>query len=150
MIANNRELRHRYFDKVVARYASIGVDLSYMDCRLSTMPRYNDGSVSFEIPPEEFGGSWTKNRIVYINRYPERVVEHWGLDMTVPEFVEWIIAHELGHEVWKNVASEEMKRFIVNRAARSGFTTAYLETVPKHKRNEETFCEYMAFRLTGV
>lgn len=136
------------FNEVVEKYKNLfGLDLSYMKILFSEKPRNKDGKITMEFSSDEFGGSWTKNKIIYVNPYPEKVVEHWKLDMSPMKFLEWIIAHELAHEIWWNIATKELKDYILNLAKMSNFSTKYLDTVPKSKLDEETFAEFMAALL---
>lgn len=139
------------FNDVVFRYKELfGFDLSHMKMVPSEQPRYEDGSICKEFSPEETGGSWAKNGIVYINPNPDKVIEHWKLDMSVDDFLTWIIAHELGHEIWKKTASQTMKDEVLRFAKEHKFSTKYLETVSKKKKDEETFCEFLASLLSDT
>jgi len=101
---------------------NFGYDLSYMKLQISEIPVYNDGRPNKKMNPDEFGGSWTKNKIIYINKHPSRVIKYWKLKISEIEFINLIIAHELGHELWKN---HNMR----NNNIPKKFNTAYLDTV---------------------
>ena len=122
---------------------NFGYDLSYMKLQISEIPVYNDGRPNKKMNPDEFGGSWTKNKTIYINKNPSRVIKYWKLKISEIEFINLIIAHELGHELWKN---HNMR----NNNIPKKFNTVYLDTVKPEKMEEERFCEYFAYQITNL
>ena len=77
-------------------------------------------------------------------------MRRYGVDGDVKAFTRSIIAHELAHELWNNVADEVFKQDILSRAAAENFSTVYLKTVRPSKLQEETFCEYVARMVAGL
>jgi len=138
----------KIFLDIISKYNELfGLDLSYMDVELSEHPKYNDGSISTEIADDEFGGSWTKNKIIYINCNPDKVIEHWNLSMSIDEFLYWIIAHELAHEIYFNLMEKSEIDYIIKLAKQENFTTEYLKIVKPEKIDEEIFAEYLAYLI---
>lgn len=141
------------FNKVVQKIKDrLNFDLSYMSFKITDRPVFNNGKINHEMDPKEFGGSWTKKRIIYLNNDPESVMRHYRKrnnfnQKEVIEFVEMIIAHELSHEIYSNLASDEFKKKIITAAKNEKFTTEYLVTVPERKYDEEIFCEYLANKI---
>lgn len=126
-----------------------GFDLTYMGYKLSEEPICKDGNPCNEISKEEFGGSWAKNKTIYINSNPKIVIKHYlGIEnpseKEIINFEKMIIAHELSHEIYINLASDRFKKEIISTAKKKKFNTEYLKTVSSHKYNEECFCEYMS------
>lgn len=120
-----------------------GFDLSHMKGKHSNKPRYNNGKVADDIPVDAYGGSWAKNNTIYLNPNMDAVAKYYGIaDAT--DLQNTIIAHELAHEIYKRQATQEFIKQILEEAKKKKFTTPYLTTVPEHKLNEETFCEYLA------
>lgn len=110
-------------------------------------PVYNNGKPSFEYSPDESGGSWTKLGWIRLNPDMQSVMSRYGIDSDVQEFTKMIIAHELAHEVWNNIASDELKQSILAKARQEKFMTPYLSAVNGSKLDEETFCEYLAQQI---
>lgn len=120
-----------------------GFDLSYMKGKHSKKPRYNNGKVANDIPVDAYGGSWAKNNTIYLNPNMDAVAKYYGIaDATGLQNT--IVAHELAHEIYKRQATQEFIKQILEEAKKKKFTTPYLATVPEHKLDEETFCEYLA------
>lgn len=134
-------------DIVNAYKEQYGFDLSHMKGKHSKKPRYNNGKVAKDIPVESYGGSWAKNNTIYLNPDMDAVAKYYGLDNT-DDLRKTIVAHELAHEIYNKQATKEYIKKIVNEAKKKKFTTAYLKTVPDHKIDEETFCEYLANGLS--
>lgn len=140
------------FDEAVHDYTSfLGIDLSYMKCKISTQPVYNNGEPCFEHKPEECAGDWTKLGWIRLNPDTASVRQHYAVDdMTDIDFMRLIIRHELAHEIWHMKGNEALKKQVLEAAKEEDFTTKYLKTVEKHKLLEETFCEYLAANLTDM
>lgn len=130
-------------DIVNAYKEQYGFDLSHMKGKHSKKPRYNNGKIAKDIPVESYGGSWAKNNTIYLNPDMDVVAKYYGLDNT-DDLRKTIVAHELAHEIYNKQATKEYIKKIVDEAKKKKFTTAYLKTVPEHKIDEETFCEYLA------
>ena len=130
-------------DIVNAYKEQYGFDLSHMKGKHSKKPRYNNGKIAKDIPVESYGGSWAKNNTIYLNPDMDAVAKYYGLDNT-DDLRKTIVAHELAHEIYNKQATKEYIKKIVDEAKKKKFTTAYLKTVPDHKIDEETFCEYLA------
>lgn len=67
--------------------------------------------------------------------------------MTIDEFLYWIIAHELAHEIYFNLMEKSEIDYIIELAKQENFTTEYLKTVKSEKINEEIFAEYLAYLI---
>lgn len=130
---------------VIQKYKKdFNIDLSYMKMVYGG-PHYNNGKPCNDLKPEESGGSWTKKKIVYINKDMQSVMDYYKIkNQSLEHFTRIIMAHELAHEVYNNIATESFKNKIVNEAKSKKFHTVYLDHVKENKLTEETFCEYMA------
>lgn len=131
------------FEKCVDWIGRRFADVSYMQWESSERGVMTDGRLS-DMDPANHGGSWTDDNIIYVNPDLTSVIANYGVDMPVMEFAAWIICHELSHELWQYVLSDEAKRHIVSTARSKGFSTAYLKTVKPEKLDKEMFCEYIA------
>lgn len=130
-------------DIVNAYRDQYGFDLSHMKGKYSKKPRYNNGKVANDIPVDAYGGSWAKNNTIYLNPNMDAVAKYYGIaDATGLQNT--IVAHELAHEIYKRQATQAFIKQILEEAKKKKFTTPYLATVPEHKLDEETFCEYLA------
>ena len=130
------------FQEIIRKIKSkFGYDLSYIKLQISEIPVYNDGRPNKKMNPDEFGGSWTKNKTIYINKNIPRVIKYWKLKMSEETFARIIISHELGHELYKNFNISH------NHIPPKDFTTPYLKTVIPEKYKEEAFCEYFAHQI---
>ena len=130
-------------DIVNAYKDQYGFDLSHMKGKHSKKPRYNNGKIADDIPVDAYGGSWAKNNTIYLNPNMDAVAKYYGIaDATGLQNT--IVAHELAHEIYKRQATQEFIKQILAEAKKKKFTTPYLATVPEHKLDEETFCEYLA------
>lgn len=119
-------------------------DLSYMQFEDSPVAYFNNGKKvgdDFNLP---FGGSWTKKKKIYLNENMEAPMKAFGIEEDKDTFTSRIIAHELGHEMYRNHATAEMKEQIAREILAKKFTTAYLDTVDAKKKAEEGFAEYVA------
>jgi len=124
-----------------------GIDLSHMRLAMSKHPRYSNGKRSYELADDETGGSWGKDNVVYLNPNARAVIRRWGLDVKPGEFRRRIIAHELGHEVYRKGLARDLVRQMLAQARKDKFNTVYLDTVPARKKREETFAEYVSAQL---
>lgn len=136
-------------DYVLEQYRKIfNFDLSYMKFKVSSQPVYINGEPCHEYDQDECAGDWTELGFIRLNPDMKSVMDRYGVEWhnatDIDIFTKKIIAHELAHEMWNKVASDEFKRMIYKTAVDTGFTTAYLKTVRPSKIEEETFCEAMA------
>lgn len=135
----------RLIEKVINAYKKQhGVDLSYMQFESSPVAHFNNGKpvpAHLGIPA---GGSWTKHKKIYLAPDMSAAMKAYGVKEDPKKFKARIIAHELGHEVFRNKADKAMLASIAAQAQGEGFTTPYLKTVAKDKLAEETFAEYLA------
>lgn len=120
-----------------------GYDLSYMKLKVTDTPIYINGKINKDMDPDLFGGCWTKKKIIYINKNPKRVIKRYKANMSEIDFVNLIIAHELGHELWNN-------HNVRNNNIPKDFNTVYLDTVKPEKMEAERFCEYFAYQVTKL
>ena len=137
------------FDEVVSKYKNIfGFDLSYMTFKVDSQPVYTNGQPCYEYDEDECAGDWTSLGWIRLNPDMKSVMDRYGVDGDISQFTKIIIAHELAHEVWNNIADDQFKEEILDEARRQSFNTAYLDTVRHSKLAEETFCEYLAHKIT--
>ena len=137
------------FDEVVSKYKNIfGFDLSYMTFKVDSQPVYTNGQPCYEYDEDECAGDWTSLGWIRLNPDMKSVMDRYGVDDDISQFTKIIIAHELAHEVWNNIVDDQFKEEILDEARRQSFNTAYLNTVRHSKLAEETFCEYLAHKIT--
>ena len=140
------------FDIVVrAYYSKFGINLYYMKFLVDQQPVYTNGEPCYEYDVDECAGDWTSLGWIRLNPDMESVMDKYGITWhgsnDVNEFTKLIIAHELAHEVWNNIADDEFKRNILDEARKCSFNTVYLDNVRHNKLEEETFCEYLAHKI---
>lgn len=148
-----------HWDKIIAAYKQKNIDLSKMTFGLSTVPISTDGHPMTDLDPIKFGGCWTNAKKIYFNPEFRRVIGHYTKSSMIDgiEAFDWalenLIAHELAHEVYTNVAAPNEIRQVIDLATQKGFTTDYLESVSKTdmtKYNKELYCEWMALQVNPV
>ena len=139
------------WSKIISAYNSMyNINLGHMKYELSLEPRTNDGNISTK-SKSHYGGSWTKNKIIYINPEFKNAVMYYTKSKYIPsiskfmEKVYLIIAHELAHEVYNRGPSDFVDT-ILTKAKSEKFTSDYIRALPNDfaKMNEEIFCEYLA------
>lgn len=140
------------FDEVVSQYkTTFGIDLSYMAFKVDSQPVYTNGEPCYEYDEDECAGDWTSLGWIRLNPDMQSVMDRYGVAWhgsdDIEEFTKFIIAHELAHEVWNNIASDQFKNDVIEKANDENFSTVYLETVNTNKLAEETFCEYLAHEI---
>lgn len=140
------------FDEVVSRYTALfGFDLSYMTFKVDRQPVYTNGEPCYEYDEDECAGDWTTLGWIRLNPDMKSVMDRYGVAWhggnDIEEFTKIIIAHELAHEVWNNIADDQFKEAVLDEAREQSFNTAYLNTVRLSKLAEETFCEYLAHEV---
>lgn len=132
-----REVLQAYKDKY-------GADMSDVQFIEDPIMRYNNGepvSKDLDLPG---GGSWTKHKKIYLTPDMSRAMKQYNITETPAEFTRRIIAHELGHELYRNHAKAKLKKQIAQEILAKKFTTAYLDAVDAKKKTEEGFAEYVA------
>lgn len=136
------------FNDVIEKYYAVfGFDLTYMKFKVDSQPVYTNGKPCYEHDYDECAGDWTSLGWIRLNPDMKSVMDRYGVDGDVSQFTKTIIAHELAHEVWNNIADDQFKEEILDRARRQSFSTVYLDTVRPSKLPEETFCEYLAHKI---
>lgn len=136
------------FQKIVNAYKDrFGIDLSNVKYFEDTYPRNTDGNFTGEFSSKESGGNWHSDHSISINPKMEEVIKHWKLNTKLQPFVDWMIAHELAHDVQKNPEHQDLVKKMLAEAKDKKFTTAYLEKVKRRRKDMETFCEYMAHKI---
>ena len=112
---------------------------------------YTNGEPCYEYDTDECAGDWTSLGWIRLNPDMQSVIDRYGVDWhgsdDLEEFTKFIIAYELAHEVWNNIADDDFKDDILNNARSSLFSTEYIDTVTLNKLDEETFCEYLAHEI---
>ena len=89
--------------------------------------------------PGEFGGSWTKKNIIYINRDMELVKKFYKVTMSIQDLTTIIISHELAHEVYRNILNNIERKTWVNRIKKTNFKSIYLNHVSKKNMMKNYF-----------
>lgn len=120
------------------------VDMSDVEFIEDPIPRYTDGTPvgsEFKLPA---GGSWTKNKKIYLAPDLKPAMAQFNVQEDEDKFRKRIIAHELGHEFYNNHADKKLKKAIFKEILKKKFSTAYLDEVPEDKKEEEAFAEYLA------
>lgn len=119
-----------------------------MTFKVDGQPVYINGEPCYEYDEDECAGDWTTLGWIRLNPDMESVMDRYGVAWhggdDIEEFTKIIIAHELAHEVWNNIADDQFKKAVLDEARMQSFNTAYLNTVRPGKLAEETFCEYLA------
>ena len=133
------------FKTVISEYKKrFGFDLSRYKLVSTKTPRYNNGHPA-DFPREQFGGCWTTNGVVYLNSDLGPVMKFYGVkNKSVSDLKKGLIAHELAHGIYREIATAEFKKKYLKMAKDMKFTTEYLEHVNPNKLQEETFCEFIA------
>ena len=132
-----RHVLKKYKDKY-------GVDMADVEFIEDPVPRYTDGTPvgsEFKLPA---GGSWTKNKKIYLAPDLKPAMAQFDVQEDEDKFRKRIIAHELGHELYNNYANKKLKKAIFKEILKKKFSTAYLDKVPENKKEEEAFAEYLA------
>lgn len=135
------ELIKQVLEKYKDKY---DVDMSDVEFIEDPIPRYTDGTPvgpEFKLPA---GGSWTKNKKIYLAPDLKPAMSQFDVQEDEDKFRKRIIAHELGHELYNNHANKKLKRAILKEILKKKFSTAYLDKVPEDKKDEEAFAEYLA------
>ena len=140
------------FDDVVSKYKDIfGFDLSYMSFKVDRQPVYTNGEPCYEYDEDECAGDWTSLGWIRLNPDMKSVMSRYGVAWhgsdDIDEFTKLIIAHELAHEVWNNIADDQFKEDVLDEARMQSFSTKYLDTVNPSVLDMETFCEYLAHQV---
>ena len=144
-IKDNKKSLSEIVDAIKNKF---GIDLGYMHMVPSTTAVYNNGKPNKDIPLNQFGGSWTKNKKIYVNPDLKPVMDYYGIsDISEDDFRRKIISHELGHEIYRNKSDKRLKKEILEKA--KNLKTKYLDTVSKDKYKEELFAEYIADIIAG-
>ena len=121
-----------------------GVDMSDVQFIEDPIMRYNNGKPVSEDLDLPGGGSWTKHKKIYLTPDMSKAMQQYGITGSPAEFTRRIIAHELGHEMYRNHAKVKLKKQIAREILDKKFTTAYLDAVDAKKKDEEGFAEYVA------
>lgn len=142
----------KFFDHILDQYFKrFGFDLSYMKFIVDNQPVYTNGEPCYEYDEDECAGDWTQLGWIRLNPDMKSVMDRYGVAWhgsdDIEEFTKLIIAHELAHEVWNNIADDQFKNDVIEKANDENFSTTYLETVNTNKLAEETFCEYLAHQI---
>lgn len=135
------ELIKHVLEKYKDKY---GVDMSDVEFIEDPIPKYTDGTPvgpEFKLPA---GGSWTKNKKIYLAPDLKPAIAQFNVQEDEDKFRKRIIAHELGHEFYNNHANKKLKKAIFKEILKKKFSTAYLDKVPENKKEEEAFAEYLA------
>ena len=147
----NNNLNAAINDVLSAYKQKFGFDLSYMKFKVDSQPVYTNGEPCYEYDEDECAGDWTSLGWIRLNPDMKSVMDRYGVvwhgSDDIDEFTKIIIAHELTHEVWNNIADDQFKNEMLMKAKSQNFNTEYLQTVKQNKLNEETFCEYLAHQI---
>ncbi len=137
---------------VVEQYISRGIDVSYMEYKLTDTPKNSSGD-SVDTPPEEFCGCWTWTGTIFLNvefgnLSSVRLEEGHEFDMAL----KLVIAHELAHELWNYLYGPQDREEILRAAREAGFETGYQRSLDSSSAQyeEELFCEYVSSRIAAI
>jgi len=128
-------------------------DLSHMHLIVSPVPRNHDGDAKTnQADIVKYTGSWTKLDTIVINPDMKKAMEFYGVtDRTTEEdMYKQAIAHELAHELYEYGMNSDCIDRIIKKAEDLKFDTPYLHHIDDDDPKEELFCEYMAYRVTGI
>ena len=128
-------------------------DLSHMHLIVSPTPRNHDGDAKTnEADIIKYTGSWTKHDTIVINSDMSKALEFYGIkDRATAEMLyKQAIGHELAHEIWEYQIDGKCKERILQKARDLTFDTPYLHHIDDDDPDEELFCEYMSYRVTGI
>ena len=138
-------------DVLSAYKQKFGYDLSYMKFKVDSQPVYTNGEPCYEYDEDECAGDWTSLGWIRLNPDMKSVMARYGVDWhgsdDIDQFTKLIIAHELAHEVWNNIADDQFKEDVLDEARMQSFSTKYLDTVNPSILDMETFCEYLAHQV---
>ena len=138
-------------DVLSAYKQKFGYDLSYMKFKVDSQPVYTNGEPCYEYDEDECAGDWTSLGWIRLNPDMKSVMARYGVDWhgsdDIDQFTKLIIAHELAHEVWNNIADDQFKEDVLDEARMQSFSTKYLDTVNPSVLDMETFCEYLAHQV---
>ena len=151
---DNHNDKDPVFQEVVAAFKDkLGIDLTHMCFVESKVPRNHDGDAKTnQADIIKYTGSWTKHNAIYINPQMEDAIKFYGLEgkATPEQFKKQAIAHELAHEIYEYPLDDCLVASMLKKAEDMRFDTAYLHHIDDDDPKEELFCEYMAYRLTGI
>lgn len=128
-------------------------DLSHMHLIVSPIPRNHDGDAKTnKADIIKYTGSWTKNDVIVINSDMTNAIKFYDVaDRATAEILyKQAIGHELAHEIWKYQIDDECKKRFLQKAKDLTFDTPYLHHIDDDDPDEELFCEYLAYRVTGI
>ena len=137
------------FESIKLKFKKQGWDISYMKLRISNKCINTNGKIINTMNPNSCAGSWTTSKIIYLgdDDHLIKVQNYYNVSINLNKFKRLIIAHELAHEVWTNILTNQEKDQFIQLT--SNFTTPYIDSLDPNysKLNEEKFCEYIASRL---
>lgn len=147
---------HPYFKQVLKEYKNIfDISVANLKMEMSEMPIDTYGRPA-NFPKNQFGACWTLKGIVYVNPYFKEPCAFFSgkNELSLEEFynsLHQVLAHEVAHEIWNNIAKDTFKESILNKAKNENFTTDYLDHYDKSKPkyHEEIFCEYLSTKLVS-
>jgi len=128
-------------------------DLSHMRCFTSPIPINHDGDPKTnEADKIKYTGSWTKLDKIYVNPDMTKAMEFYGItgQVSQEDLQKQAIAHELAHELYEYQMGDDCIEKILKKAEDLKFDTPYLHHIDDDDPKEELFCEYMAYRVTGI
>ena len=145
-----------YFKQVLKEYKNIfDISVANLKMEMSEMPIDTYGRPA-NFPKNQFGACWTLKGIVYVNPYFREPCAFFSgkNELSLEEFynsLHQVLAHEVAHEIWNNIAKDTFKESILNKAKNENFTTDYLDHYDKSKPKyrEEIFCEYLSTKLVS-
>lgn len=149
-------LHFNYADQIPFVYSSIqkdinskyNIDLGDIGLKISDMPETTKGKPLPDFQ-KGFGGCYVPGKgYIIINPTPEEAIRYYGGDGIADEaFMRKIIAHELGHAIYKR--KDPIVNRLIEQAKREKFTTGYLdkEQYTGDKYDDELFAEYFSNML---
>lgn len=147
---NNDSIIFDIYNKVIKKILKLyNWNLSYMTLELSNKCINNDGTINKDMDTNSRGGNWTKFKVIYLATYDhfDNVMKYYDVKMDKLKFIELLISHELGHEIYRNILTNKEKEYFTNLIKKENFTSVYLKHVKPDKLQEESFCEYLASKI---
>jgi len=121
-----------------------GYDVSKVPVIFKAGAYYNNGKPS-PMPLNTVAGQWTKNGVIMAPKEQMlATMKHFKVKDTYEKFRDFLIAHELSHEIWKRQLSLEEQNKYTEQL--KNFRTPYTDT---NNTPQERFCEYIPTKIYG-
>lgn len=122
-------------------------DLSELKLTIKEGNYNEEGNIIKSHSDSSRGGYWTKQGIIISKpKHLLKVMDYYNISCNYELFVELQIAHIIGKEVWRSLATSE-KRYYDNLL--KDYSTKYLELFIDPEP-EKRFCEYVAYETANI